>query len=419
MPRFPRFLQHKHDATPPELLHLTEEFLKPLSSIVGFDQLVPSLCSKLHEHLNASSVFIVLFEPITNRYVGKDARGIHREMLSEFSFSHTAKLMRWLGVNMTPFDAAHDDEVRRFLVEEERSLLSRARVALVVPLIVVNRLTGALFIGERSDGRPYSQSQLNALVLVANQSALAIEHALMYQFQEDKLRRLFRAESLATMGELAAGAAHEIRNPLTSIRSTVQYLQKEIPEAKRGLVDGIIEEVDRIDAIIKGLLSFSRSSELHVAPVDIGEVISQTLMLLESELRLHSITARWNYRSTQKAVVLGDAAQLKQVFLNILLNGVQAMPEGGNLEISLDDPSPGVPTIAIKIRDNGCGIPDTDLPHVFDPFFTNKESGTGLGLSISYGIVGKHGGEIEIASTTEGPDRGTVVTVRLPAAGGG
>jgi signal transduction histidine kinase len=397
-----------------QLFHPTEEFFRSLSSIVGFDQLVPTLCSKLHEQLRASTVVLVVFEPITNRYAGKSVKGSCADMLPEFNFHRSAKLVRWLNVNMVPLEVARDIEVIEYLSEDERSLLTRADVALVVPLIVVNRLTGALFIGRKTDGVAYRESEIDELMMVANQIALAIEHALMYQFQEDKLKKLFRADSLATIGELAAGAAHEIRNPLTSIRSTVQFLQKDLPDQKKVLVREIIEEVDRIDDIIKGLLSFSRSSELHLASVDITDTINQTLLLLESELRKHNVAVWKGYDGNAGVKIVGDASQLKQVFLNIFLNGIQAMTSGGTLRVSIDGMSSQSGEVVVTIRDSGCGIPEKDLSRVFDPFFTNKDIGTGLGLSISYGIVSRHGGDIEISSRTEGVDRGTIVKIRLP-----
>jgi signal transduction histidine kinase len=241
----------------------------------------------------------------------------------------------------------------------------------------------------------------------------------MYQFQEDKLKKLFHADKLATVGELAAGAAHEIRNPLTSIRSTAQYIKKTLPEDKQPFVNGIIEEVDRIDQIIKGLLSFSRSSELHIENVNLDDILNQTLLLLDSEFRKHNIAVRKEFVSPPRQIT-ADTAQLKQVFLNILLNSVQAMPTGGEIALTMTDTPQHEEHldkenfVCVTLTDTGPGIPEEDLPRVFDPFYTTKENGTGLGLSIAYGIVSKHGGEIEIASATEKPNTGTTVIIRLP-----
>lgn len=397
----------------------SEEFLRSIGLIVGLDQLLENFSAKLREILDASNLYVVLFEPITNRYVGRKAKGTHPEWLAEFNFSRSDNLIKWLNVNKCALDVVRETEVLNFLSVQEQELLRKTDTVLVIPFIVVNRLTGALFMGRKTNGAVYTSSEIGTLSMLTSQSALAMEHALIYQFQEDKLKKIFHADRLATVGELAAGAAHEIRNPLTSIRSTVQYLQKDLPEERKPLVDGIIEEVDRIDQIIKGLLSFSKSSELHMSVINIEEVLNQTLLLLESELRNHNIDVqkRFDLRNPQ---ITGDASQLKQAFLNILLNSIQAMPEGGKIVIAMTDnlaqkhvaQKEGI--VCVTIRDTGPGIPEKDLLKVFDPFYTTKGTGTGLGLSISYGIVSKHGGEIEIESNTEGPNRGTMVLVRLP-----
>ncbi len=406
---------------PPQPAITAAEFLRSVGLIVDLDQLLDNFSAKLSEMCAADSVYVILFEPITNRYVGKKAKGIQTELLGEINLSRSNNLIKWLNVNKSALDVAKQSEVIRFLSVHEQEILSRTRTQLVVPLIIVNRLTGAVFIAKESG---FTETEITTISMVTSQSALAIEHTLMYQFQEDKLKKLFHADKLATIGELAAGAAHEIRNPLTSIRSTIQYVRKDLPEDKRPLVDGIIEEVDRVDRIIKGLLSFSKASELRFATISLHETIDQSLLLLEAELRKNNIEVHKAYQLSDPWIS-ADASQLKQVFLNILLNSLQAMPRGGTIWIrTLDHQLPvsnGDGIVAdrkgstyIVIRDNGPGIAASDLPKIFDPFYTTKDNGTGLGLSISYGIVSKHGGEIDIKSENEGERTGTTVVVRLP-----
>lgn len=414
-----RFLDRRSGSQANGLQRSSEEFLKSLNLIVGLDQLLEVFSAKLKETLDASGIYVVLFEPITNRYLGKKAKGTNPDSLDEFNFSPSDNLIKWLNVNQSILEVSKHPEVVRFFSAQEQALLQKTDILLVVPFIVVNRLTGAMFLGGKITGVAYTPTEIQTLTALSSQCALAIEHALMYQFQEDRLKRLFHADKLVTVGELAAGAAHEIRNPLTSIRSTVQYLQAALPDEKRALVDGIIEEVDRIDQIIKGLLSFSRSSELHASMVDVEEIVNQTLLLLDSEIRKHNIEVVKENHSTD-TLITGDSSQLKQVFLNILLNSIQAMPKGGVISISTtgsekqDSIGRRGDSLLITIRDTGPGISEKDLPRVFDPFYTTKDTGTGLGLSISYGIVSKHGGEIEIKSTGEGRETGTSVIVRLP-----
>lgn len=413
-------IRNRSTRKPTSNLHqATEELLHSLNLIIGLDQLLENFTAKLQEIFRAHNIYVILIEPITDRYVGKKAKGNKIEWLAKFNFSHSDNLIKWLNVNRCALDVGRDTEVVKFLSSREQELLHKTDTVLVVPLIAVNRLTGALFIGKKLNGTPYSPSELEILSILASQSAIAVEHALMLQYQEDRLKSLFHADKLATVGELAAGAAHEIRNPLTSIRSTVQFLKKELPEKRKGLISGIIEEVDRIDQIIEGLLSFSKSSELKMAIINLEELINQTLLLLDSELRNHNINVQKQFELSN-ANITADASQLKQVFLNILLNSIQAMPQGGSIililmEADLSDTRPDKKDlICVKIIDTGCGIPEQELPKVFDPFYTTKESGTGLGLSISYGIVRKHGGDIEIVSSTQGKNMGTTVIIWLP-----
>jgi signal transduction histidine kinase len=397
----------------------SQEFLKSLNIVVGLDQLLDILAAHLRELSEAATVAIVLFEPITNRYTLRKQKGCELPELPALSFSPSDRLVKWLTVNRAPLNVRTQNDVLDYLGEHERALLHRLHAALLVPFIALNRLSGIAILTRPEDAGAYASDEADRLLHIASHSALAIEHAMMYQFQEDRLKKVFHADKLATVGELAAGTAHEIRNPLTSIRSTVQFLKKYLPEDKQPLIDGVTDEVDRIDAIIKGLLSLSRTTELRIVSIDAAETLAQTLQLLSPELRSHSIEVIEN-ATTSFTMIDGDPAQLKQLFLNVLLNSVQAMPGGGMLTVTLADgeltatPSGPSSPLAIRIKDTGIGIPPHNLPRVFDPFFTSKESGTGLGLSIAYGIVTKHGGEIQIESSTTSPGNGTTVTILLP-----
>lgn len=401
-----------------------EEFIRSLHLIIGLDQLLETFTAKLRELLNAGTVYVVLFEPITNRYVGRQAKGNAPELLTGLNFSPSDNLIKWLNVNQCPLDVVQAVSVVEYLSVREREILQRTDSVFVIPLIVFNRLTGVVFLSRKLNGEVYNSEEIALLLMLADQSALAIEHALSYQFLGERLKKLFHSDKLATVGKLAAGVAHEIRNPLTAIRSTVQYIRKDLSDNKKTLIDGVIGEVDRINQIIEGLLSFSRVSELQITNISVEELLDQTLLLLDPELRQHEITVQRHSNLTDSNIP-ADASQLKQVFLNILLNSIQSMPNGGTITITTTDatgeerPLYKSEFVCVTIKDTGSGIPEYDLPRVFDPFFTTKETGTGLGLSISYGIISKHGGEIDIESTTECPGAGTTVRIRVPKIRGG
>ena len=394
------------------------ELLKSLNLIVGLDQLLEILCARMKEIFCAGTVTISLFDPITRRYAGMMARGSDAQSAPLFGFFESNPLVRWLNVNQSLLNVRVDRGVFDYLSPEEKLILDTHRVALVVPLIALNRLTGMLFLSDKEDGSAYCRAEIDALLMLAGQASFAVENAVMTQFQEERLKKLFHADKLATVGELAAGAAHEIRNPLTSIRSTVQFLKKDLPPEKHGYVEGVIEEVDRIDGIIRGLLSLSKSSELHLSRVDLREALQQTLLLLDPELKRNGIAVNQEMMIGDPTVE-ADQAQVRQVFLNVLLNSVQSMPGGGTITVHMADRPDGkreesIESVRVTLSDNGPGMPEETIRRVFDPFFTTKENGTGLGLSITYGIVHGHGGEIDIASKTDPSSHGTSVTIRLP-----
>ena len=173
---------------------------------------------------------------------------------------------------------------------------------------------------------------------------------------------------------------------------------------------------------MRGLLSFARPTELNTAEVDLEQLINQSLLLTGNTLKKHGVEVEFEY-FTDHTTLQGDAEQLKQVFLNLLLNAVEAMKDNPperprTLYISLE---PGTPIDArrhyllLSFEDTGCGISEQDLDNVFNPFFTTKPEGTGLGLAICYGIIRRHGGEIEVSST---PGRGTCFTLKLVQGGG-
>jgi len=226
---------------------------------------------------------------------------------------------------------------------------------------------------------------------------------------------LIRSERLASMGEIAASVAHEINNPLGIIVGFTQRLLDRIPADTLNYEElKIIEqECIRCAKIIKDLLDFARPGIPHKQLLNVEEIIMNSLKLIEYQARKHSI--RMRHHISQGIEVEIDPDKFRQVLVNILLNAIQAMPQGGTLDISLriqghhDGFVQGC--ACIEIADTGVGIPEENLSHIFEPFFSTKRNGTGLGLSLSKRIIDAHGGNLELESE-EG--KGTQVTIRLP-----
>jgi two-component system NtrC family sensor kinase len=224
--------------------------------------------------------------------------------------------------------------------------------------------------------------------------------------------RLVRSEKLASLGELVAGIAHEINNPLTGIMVFSSLIREDprLPQDLREDMEVVSRETDRCSGIVRRLLEFAREAPPHKAPESVNHLLDNTLHLLENQANFHDIAIVRHYASGLPQILV-DGNQMNQVFMNILLNAAQAMPEGGTLTLETEVDENG-DHIAIRFRDTGCGITEEDLKRIFDPFFTTKEeSGNGLGLSVSYGIVENHGGEIEVNSRV---GAGTSFSVLLP-----
>ncbi|EGI6810441.1 two-component system sensor histidine kinase AtoS [Escherichia coli] len=227
--------------------------------------------------------------------------------------------------------------------------------------------------------------------------------------RKETQRRMAQAERLATLGELMAGVAHEVRNPLTAIRGYVQILRQQMADpVHQEYLSVVLKEIDSINKVIQQLLDFSRPRHNKWQQVYINALIEETLVLVQTS----GIQARINFNSeldTALGPITGDRELLKQVLLNILINAVQAIGARGEIHIHTWQETPSQQ--AISIEDNGCGIDPTLQKKIFDPFFTTKASGTGLGLALSQRIINAHQGDIRVTSM---PGCGAKFTLILP-----
>ena len=225
---------------------------------------------------------------------------------------------------------------------------------------------------------------------------------------------LIQSEKLASIGKLAAGVAHEINNPLGGIliysHLLLEDTAKDNPHYDN--LRKIVKETSRCKEIVRGLLDFARPKDPEMSQIDINGIVEKSLYFVEGQSLFQNIRIQKNYSSDLPQIV-GDSAQLQQVFMNIILNAAEAMEGGGTLTITTTQNNGGK-YIDILFQDTGHGIQDEDIKRLFEPFFTTKEvgKGTGLGLAISYSIMQKHQGTIEVSSPT---DQGATFTVRLPA----
>lgn len=216
---------------------------------------------------------------------------------------------------------------------------------------------------------------------------------------------MIRSEKLSVAGQLAAGIAHEIRNPLTAIKGFLQLMHGEI-EKDNQYFEIIFSELNRIEMILSELLMLAKPQETVFEKANVKTILLEVVTLLETEAILRNIVIEKKFSDENQEVVC-DKNQLKQVFINLIKNAIEAMPNGGTVTISTKSENF---SIVIEIKDEGEGIPKELLERLGEPFLTTKEKGTGLGLMITYKIVENHKGTIDVSSS----EKGTVFTIKLP-----
>jgi two-component system sensor histidine kinase HydH len=221
-----------------------------------------------------------------------------------------------------------------------------------------------------------------------------------------------RVEKLAMVGNLAAGIAHEIRNPLSSIKGYVTYFGSLFADnsENRKAANLMAEEVDRVNRVISELLEFARPSDLSFKSIKVRDLINHSIRIVTHEAESIGIQITKNIASDLPRLLI-DPDRLTQVLLNLYINAIQAMSEGGNLLVQAEKKGPN---LIIDVSDTGTGIPVENLKQIFDPYFTTKNKGTGLGLAIAHKIVENHNGFIQVKSKK---NSGTTITLALPITG--
>ena len=298
----------------------------------------------------------------------------------------------------------------------------------VIPLFAKDKALGAIAADFVEPNKNITKEALESVMVFAQQAGLAIHNAFMYQElktfsqqMEEKIQKttadlrkteaqLIRSDKLAALGQLAAGIAHEIRNPLTSINILIHSMTEDLPSGDSHKEDlkVIEEEINRINEIVDQFLRFAKPAPPFLEKADVLSVFEETLQLLRPQIEKQQIVIQKGFQALP--IIQMDREQMKQAILNLLLNAIQAMPGGGHLTLRGQNSKDGQ-WIHILIKDSGVGIPDEDMNRLFDPFFSTKEQGIGLGLSIAHRIIDQHHGKIEVEST---PGEGTLFTVWLP-----
>lgn len=312
------------------------------------------------------------------------------------------------------------------LADQSRVKLFKLKSFATAPLLGRQRVLGVISADNVTSKRRISDRDLEALSNLANQAGLALENAEMYerlrdfnavlQAEVDRVRseleeaqaRLMMAEKLSALGRMAAAVAHEIRNPLTSIRILAHSIAERLEKGDEDLAV-LEQEINRLDAILQEIVDFSRPPRARPRPTDTAALLRKICGLIEKEAA-EKVTLELELPESLPKAVL-DPDQIEQVMLNLLRNALEATPEGGTVAVGAEA---GDGEVRIWVEDSGPGIPQELLPRVFDPFFTTKESGLGMGLATAHRIATEHGGTIEASRSGLG---GARFTLRLPLGG--
>jgi signal transduction histidine kinase len=283
-----------------------------------------------------------------------------------------------------------------------------------IPLILKGQLIGMINLGYKFNKDIFSHEDIELLSTLANQTAISIENARLYEDLKRSKSYIRRADRLASLGTLTAGLAHEIRNPLVAIKTLTQLLPERIDdeEFRNNFLQIASGEVDRISSLVNELLDFARPSDPKLEMEDINAILDGMILLVSTETKKKQINIIKDYAPNLPPLHI-DREQIKQVFLNILLNAIEATRENGKITAKTRPfirPG-GEPYVQIEFTDTGSGIPEEYLEDIFNPFFTTKSTGSGLGLSISNQIIQEHRGYIDVESQL---GKGSSFFINLP-----
>ena len=402
---------------------ILEEFSRKLVTIVDLNRLLSMLADTVEKSMGIRSIQIFLYSVEKENFLPALIRGQANKQNFEKIKRRESALTNWME---TKKEIAVRAELERYERNGKKNEMAKIMLEMgaeiCLPLLYLDRLIGVIFLGHKAEEEMYFREDIELLGSLANQIAIAIENANLYENLKKSQLIMRRADRLASLGTLIAGLAHEIRNPLVSIKTFTQLLPERMDdeEFRNYFLSVASGEIDRLTTLINELLGFAKPTEPNLKGENVNSIIDKMEFLISTEAKKRNITITKNYCSNIPPV-MADAEQIKQVLLNILLNGMQAI-EGDQGQVWIETRVARVvrengvePFVQVEIRDNGVGISKENLDHIFDPFFTTRAEGSGLGLAITYQIVHEHGGFIDVESEL---GKGTSFRVNFPLKAG-
>ncbi|HIQ01466.1 MAG TPA: response regulator [Anaerolineales bacterium] len=390
---------------------------RTVTSSLDLDEVLVAAMNGIREILQVEAGSLVLIDEETGDLVFHKTLSPQQGWITGRTLRPGEGIVGYVAATGRPYLANDVTNDPLFLPEIDGESGFPVYALLCAPLIVRDRIIGAIELVNKLDGA-FTEADLDLLQTMAGSVAVAVENAQLYTELADFAReversqaQLIQAEKMAAIGRLAASIAHEINNPLQAIHNSLHLaMMTQLPAEKQHQYLAMAqEEVERLIEIVQRMLDFYRPSKGGVVQTDVNQVLRNVLAiagkrLQHGHIRVHTRLAK------NLPPVSAVPDQLAQVFLNIVINAIEAMPEGGDLRAGTLLTEDGG-WVLVAFRDSGPGLTPEQISNIFEPFYTTKPSGTGLGLAISYGIVERHGGTIEVSSQ---PGQGATFIVRLP-----
>jgi len=384
-----------------------QKTLKELSlvarSIAGLDELLDKVLTAIVSVIKLNNASVYVLDKRGGKYFARKTIGIGiKKALIE-----NDDIIKQLAAKK---EAVMYDEISKS-PGNISGFMKEIGAAIIFPIITKDELVGFLCLGEKLSGEVYSDEDIDLITTLCNQMGVSIENAMLYEDALEAQKKLYQADKLATVGALAAGLAHEIKNPIAAIKGFSQVIGKAVEEndaeAIKDFKDVVPRQLDRINEIVEKLLTLSKPPKLERKKIDINVLLDEIVRLVEKQALKQRVEIVKSFEDLPQT--LADPEQLTQAFLNLILNAIQSMPDGGQIEIRTK--FMGTDRILVEIIDNGAGIPKEKLSKIFDPFYTTKTGGSGLGLSVTQKIIIDHHGRIDVESEV---GKGATFKIILP-----
>ncbi len=406
-----------------------------VQSIEKLSKIIPRYLLRLYARLNNKIMHISLFLQNKDKEGYKLKSSVGSEKLTkEITIAEDSSLVKWFttirGI-LVEKGVLKEKEVEVLVYEDIDYWLNRANIAsvpfkgldkifkqlkqimkslnanIILPSVYQKELLGFLILGEKTPD-PYSTNDIDTFSILANDSAMALKAAQLFEDLKVAQARLIQSEKLNLLGQLASSMAHEINNPLAIISGNVQLLLMDEKDVKKKkLLKKINDQTERGYTIINRLLNFSRLPKEDIKDIAINDMIDETLELVNHKILHGNIQLERNYNPVE--IIKGNPTQIQEVFLNLFVNAIQAMPQGGRLKLftkQLDG------MVQVEVEDTGKGIVEKDAENIFDPFYSkDKEEGTGLGLFVADQIMKLHQGSVSVKSKV---GEGTIFVLKFP-----